>query len=434
MTLLIVCQDSPEALPPARLLADRLQAAGLQVVATVPCNQMVREVVRLAPEVVIVCSPDGLGPVAMALALLADVAPRPVVVNSALSPHDELAALCAVNVLAWLPGQPDASTVAAAAALAVVQFDRQHAAQRQLAAAQARLDERKWIDRAKGVLMQHQQLSEGDAFALLRTASMQANLRVGEVSRHLIEAAQAADAVNRAGQMRMLSQRYVKAMALRAAAHGRTDNTLGEVARRMEENLARLALLPAGAHAAPLAATRQACDALLAPGAHAAGAAPDTFRPVQLAEADARAEVLLGCADALTEALEAANGVRYLHVVNLCGRQRMLSQRLAKQALLAGLLPGPQAASQVGAALQTVREFEAALVALEQAPLGTEEIRAGLATARGQWQRLMQALRQAEGPDRLVTQAALGRESEALLHSFNQLTSQFEHSMQLLLG
>lgn len=434
MTLLIVCQDAPDALPPALLQGDRLQAAGLQVLATVPCHQLVREVIRLAPEAVVAWAPDGLGPMAPALALLAEGAPRPVLVAGAANGPDDAPTLAAAHVMAWLPGQPEVATLAAALALAKPHFERQQALLRDLAAAQARLDERKWIDRAKGVLMQHQQLSEDNAFALLRTASMQANLRVGEVSRHLIEAAQAADAVNRAGQLRMLSQRYVMAMALRAAAHGRGDDTLAQVAQRLEDNLARLAGLPAGAHAALLDATRQACQALLAPGAHAHGAPPDACRPPQLADADARAEALLACADALTTALEAASGRAHLHVVNLSGRQRMLSQRLAKQALLAGLLPGPLAAAQARAALQTVHEFEAALVALEQAPLSTDDIRAGLAQARGQWQRLLDALRQADGPDRLAAQATLGRESEALLLSFNQLTSLYEHSMQLLLG
>jgi len=434
MTLLIVCQDAPDTLPDAQLLGDRLQSAGLQVLATVPCHQLVREVIRLAPEAVVAWAPQGLGPMAAALALLAEGAPRPVVVAGAPDGPQDVAALVAAHVMAWLPGEPDGLTLAAALRLAVPHFERDQANQRELAAAQARLDERKWIDRAKGALMQHQQLSEDDAFALLRTASMQVNLRVGEVSRHMIEAAQAADAVNRAGQLRMLSQRYVMAMALRAVARGRSDDTLVQVAQRLQDNLARLAQLPGGAHAPLLASTRQACNDLLAPGAHAAGAAPDACRAPQLALADARAEALLANADALTSALEAASGRPHLHVVNLSGRQRMLSQRLAKQALLAGLLPGPQGAAHATAALQTVREFEAALVTLEQAPLSTEDIRAGLARARGQWQRLLEVLRQDDGPDRATSQAALGRESETLLQSFEQLTSLYEHSMQLLLG
>ena len=112
----------------------------------------------------------------------------------------------------------------------------------------------------------------------------------------------------------------------------------------------------------------------------------------------------------------------------------MLSQRLAKQALLAGVLPDPAAAMQTAAAVATVREFEAALLALEQAPLASEGIRAGLAQARGQWHRLLDGQRHAECGDAVAGRAALARESDALSNSFDQLTSLYEHSMQVLLG
>lgn len=150
--------------------------------------------------------------------------------------------------------------------------------------------------------------------------------------------------------------------------------------------------------------------------------------------AETCAEALLAAADALTAALEAASGRLNLRLVNQCGRQRMLSQRLAKQALLAGLLPENAAAGHAAGATQTVREFEATLAALEQAPLATDTIRAALAQARGQWQRLLDGLRRAGNGDAAAGRSTLARESAALLNSFEQLTSLYEHSMQVLLG
>ena len=60
-----------------------------------------------------------------------------------------------------------------------------------------------------------------------------------------------------------------------------------------------------------------------------------------------------------------------------------------------------------------------------------DEIRATLAVARGQWQRLLEGVRGASAREGRVT---LARESEALLQSFERLTSLYEHSMQVLLG
>jgi AmiR/NasT family two-component response regulator len=451
MNLLLVSADDGPDQADALALQTLLQGSGLVVLAVVPCRMLVRDAVRLAPQAVVLLAGRLDSTVLAALGLLAATAPRPVLVLSRGAMPDAVEALLDARVLAWLPWMDAGAAGAAGLApvvaglpdtlrLALAAFDREQARARALEAALARFEERKWVDRAKGVLMRHQQLSEDDAFALLRAASMQANLRVGEVSRGVIEAAQSADAVNRAGQLRMLSQRVVKALALRVAGGGgrlRSDDTLAETLGRVQANLDRLAALAlSGPLATQLAATVLAWQALQRVAGPAAGAVP---RPASgllaaLADADGQAEALLEQADLLTTALEAASGRRSLQVVNLCGRQRMLSQRLAKQALLAGLLPDVQAAAHAAAAALTIRDFETTLAALEQAPLATEAIRAALAQARGQWQRLLDGLRRAAGPDAAAGRHQLARESEALLDSFEQLTSLYEHSMQVLLG
>ena len=453
MTVLIVTADHPPT--PATTsapvaLVDALQAAGHPVLGAVPCHMLVREVIRLAPQVVVAWLGGGSGgtaglppALAAALALLAAGAPRPVLVAGAAALPADVDSLLALHLQAWLPGPPDALALHAAIGLALPRFGREQALQLALQGAQARLDERKWVDRAKGLLMRDQQLSEDDAFSLLRAASMQANLRVGEVSRSLIETARAADAINRAGQLRMLSQHCVKALALRAgSAPGRVraDDGLEQTLQRMQDNLGHLASLqPDGLVANRLVDTLAASQALaqVARDASAAptraGTAARPWAPV-LQQADTLAEVLLVQADGLTVALEEASGRHSLHLVNLCGRQRMLSQRLAKQALLAGLLAPAEATAQAAAAAFTMQAFEATMALLEQAPLATDAIRAALAQARGQWQRLLDGLRRATGADPDAGRSALGRESQALLATFEHLTSLYERSMQVLLG
>src|SRR4029453_1956652 len=146
---------------------------------------------------------------------------------------------------------------------------------------------------------------EGEAFAVLRTAAMHSNRRVGQVSKQVIATAHYADAVNRAGKLRMLSQRLVKLVAL--------------------------CLLEPGAprHAAqrPRAGGRSAGTAAWAALADGAADPPSSARLVEL---DALAEHLLLQADQLTGQLETAGLGTTLHVINLSGRQRMLSQRHAK--------------------------------------------------------------------------------------------------------
>jgi nitrate/nitrite-specific signal transduction histidine kinase len=275
--------------------------------------------------------------------------------------------------------------------------------------------------------MSAQQLSEPDAFALLRTASMQTNLRVGEVSRALIEAAEAAEAVNRAGQLRMLSQRIVKLQALLASGSGTEDAAprLAASVERVEQTLAllerQLSSATFGDLLGALAGPWGELKAALRADASAAG----------LPAIDALAERLLEAAERLTAALEAAGVKPTLAVINLCGRQRMLSQRLAKQALLGVLLGGDAALRAQEAARETMEAFEAALARLRAAPLSSEEIRAALDASTQAWHELLSGAAQAgtEGG-----RAVLARTSEGLLELFETLTERYEHSLQVLLG
>jgi AmiR/NasT family two-component response regulator len=423
MSLLIV---APEAAA-AEGLAQRLEGEGLSTAGTSVCHMLVRDSVRLAPEAVVVETATVDGPLLEALQLLTTTAPRPVLLfGVALDDEALLMSVLDAGVQEAAAEPCDAALLRRLLPRARARFEREQRLRRELAGAQARLDERKWVDRAKGVLMSARHLSEPDAFALLRTASMQANLRVGEVSRAVIEAAEAAEAVNRAGQLRMLSQRMVKSLALvqLGVERGAAETQLQESVDRAQANVDRLASLALGDAALPLRQETAAAWQALQEAIRGAVA-------VDLAMADALAGQLLEQAEQLTDALQQLSGRRSLQVVNLAGRQRMLSQRVAKQSLLAGCLAGPAGEAAAAGALASVAEFDAALTQLERSPLAGDDIRATLAVARGQWQRLLEGVRGASARDGRVT---LARESEALLQSFEHLTSLYEHSMQVLLG
>lgn len=303
----------------------------------------------------------------------------------------------------------------------------------EIEALRTRLDERKWVDRAKGVLMSARQISEEEAFRLLRGAAMHASLRVGEVSRSVIEAARRADALNRAGQLRMLSQRLVKLSAQRLAAVEPEGlrQAAAEAEQRVRDNLSMLAALAADQSADPnepagwLLALADAQQAW-------AGLEPVLAVPrptiAALAEQDERAEVLLTGAEALTAALEQHGGSRPLHLINVCGRQRMRVQRLAKEALLAVLLEQPQRSERIDALLD---EFETALLTLERSPLSSPEIRALLAAVRDEWLNLLRGLRSVRSADGRTT---LAHASDTLLEQLDRMTAAYEHSLQVIMA
>jgi nitrate/nitrite-specific signal transduction histidine kinase len=271
-------------------------------------------------------------------------------------------------------------------------------------------------------------MGEDEAFRMLRSAAMHANLRVGEISRSVIEASQWADGINRAGQLRMLSQRLVKLAAQRLlGVDARRARTLQHQAtQRMRDNLGHLASLvpvqkgPTDLQAA-LSTVTQAWEVL-----HAA--LEQRQSPSTLLEADAHAATLLAAAETFTGALEAHGARRALHIVNLCGRQRMRIQRLAKEALLTALPDQVARVQEVGHLLD---DFEAALLELERAPLSTPDTRTLLGQARDEWLRLLRGLRTADGDE---GRSALAGSADALLELFDRLTDAYEHSLQVLMA
>ncbi|MCB1975337.1 MAG: ANTAR domain-containing response regulator, partial [Nitrospirota bacterium] len=71
--------------------------------------------------------------------------------------------------------------------VAMARFAHEQALRTALADAQTELQDRKAIDRAKGVLMQRQGLTEQAAYEKLRTTAMDKGLKLGEVARRMLE-------------------------------------------------------------------------------------------------------------------------------------------------------------------------------------------------------------------------------------------------------
>ena len=71
--------------------------------------------------------------------------------------------------------------------VAIQRSEADQALRAELEETKARLAERKLLDRAKGILMKHRQMSEEEAFAALRTLAMQRGVRLGEAAQQVID-------------------------------------------------------------------------------------------------------------------------------------------------------------------------------------------------------------------------------------------------------
>ena len=431
MTSVLLIQ-SPD--PGAPALAADLAGAGFELRGMAQCQLLVREALRTSPDVVVCWEPRPGPALFETVRTLQSQQPVPVLVFTQDADVELMRRALDAGIHAWVVQGYGPQRLRPLVHLAQARQAREQAQLQSLAELSERFEERKLVDQAKGILMRARQVSEDEAFRLLRTASMHGNQRVGQISRQVIDAAQVAEAINRAGQQRMLSQRMVKLYAL---VCGQTDAAaagalLQQSILRVEENTGALEKSLSLATFGDLLA---ACRAGWMPLRQVLEAAPRAQRLPQL---DTLAEALLGQADALVTALENSGLAATVHVINVSGRQRMLSQRIAKQALLAASRTGEKDAaagavseSASAAMSATAQAFQLGMAKLTQAPLSTSEIRATLVSAQAAWTSLLEAVARTHEPAGRLQVAAT---SENLLALFDQLTDAYQHSMQVLMG
>ncbi|MEO6278458.1 ANTAR domain-containing protein [Roseateles sp.] len=348
----------------------------------------------------------------------------PVVLLSPAPTSVERQALLARGVLQWLPADADAAVLDQALlwaqGLAVQLQARDSAAQAKL---DERLDERKWTERAKGLLMQARGIDEAAAFALLRNTAMQTQAKLPQVARGVVHTSELAEALERAGAQRMLSQRLVKLQALRqwprlAPPERREAQALLDgSSERVAANLARLSELLRADLADELAAVSSAwaqLDSAL------------TARTPDLARSDRAAQRLLDSSETLVARLSERAGQRPVGLLAQVTRLRLLSQRLAKEGLLAQVMPGRDT-SGLATGLD---EFIKAYDEVRAAPLAGPALQPAFAAVDEAWLVLLRGLRVEQGD--AVQRMHQG--SERLLQALEALIRALQGSLQLILG
>lgn len=231
------------------------------------------------------------------------------------------------------------------------------------------------------------------------------------------------DAINKAGRQRMLSQRASKAyLALVQNVEARNaQQVLDRSIALFERQLVELKAF------APNAAIRGTYDSL-------EGAWSDFKRELTSPEPSKNEAAKVVRLDATVLALahqgttqyEAASGKPVGKLVNIAGRQRMLSQRMAKFYLANALQIDPTAAAaEIGKARS---EFVAALETLRNAPEATTQIKDELVLADAQWVFFNHGLQRLEGAGaspKLMSDVFVT--SENLLSIMDRITSLYSN-------
>jgi AmiR/NasT family two-component response regulator len=112
---------------------------------------------------------------------------RPVVVVTGVDDPGLIERSIASGVSAYLTKPIDARELEAAIQLAAARHAEFQALEAEVAQAQQALEDRKLVERAKGLLMSALKLSEQEAFRRLQITARERNLRLAEVARRIVE-------------------------------------------------------------------------------------------------------------------------------------------------------------------------------------------------------------------------------------------------------
>jgi response regulator NasT len=182
----LVAEDDPVI---ALGLAERLRTLGHEPIGPVnDGEQAVATAKQSNPELYLfdieMPNLDGLA----AAAQLADEGlRRPVVVITGVDDPSLVERSIASGVSAYLTKPIDARELEAAIELAQLRQAEFEALEAEVGRAQQALEDRKLVERAKGLLMSALQLSEQDAFRRLQKTARERNLRLVEVASRIVE-------------------------------------------------------------------------------------------------------------------------------------------------------------------------------------------------------------------------------------------------------
>ena len=231
-----------------------------------------------------------------------------------------------------------------------------------------------------------------------------------------------AEAMNLSGMQRMLSQRIAKSY-LMIGAEVRSEQALQQLDQsvaRFENNYQALA------EYAPSAKIGAALEQVGESWQHYRELALSRPTREQAVLLLALSDQLLAQSEALVQLIEAHTGSAGARLVNRSGRQRMLSQRIAKLYLaLSWRLPVEGLEQQLQ---QATGEFEAAQQELLGAEQNTPQIAAALQKVEAQW-RFARAGFQLSADARYVP-TVITTTTETLLWQMNELTSAYAAVMQ----
>jgi response regulator NasT len=188
MLKVLLVDDTPGRASALKLALSAME--GVEVACTLESPlELLRRVGEHRPDIVLIDTESPSRDVLEQLAAVSSSAPRPVVMFTGDADGEAIRASLRAGVSAYIVDGISETRLAPIMRVAMERFEGDQKLRAELEDTKTKLEERKLVERAKGILMKQRDTSEEEAFALLRSLAMQRGIRLGEAARQVIDVA-----------------------------------------------------------------------------------------------------------------------------------------------------------------------------------------------------------------------------------------------------
>jgi response regulator NasT len=173
------------------LLDAALSAAGHEVVGRLlDTDDILGAVDTLQPDIVLLDVDSPTRDTLESLGQISRDRPRPIVLFAQKSDSETIRRAMRAGVSAYVVDGMNPNRLQPVIEVAIARFQEFQGMRRELENAKLKLADRRDVEKAKGLLMKRKGVDENVAYELLRKMAMDRNIRLGEVARSLIAAAE----------------------------------------------------------------------------------------------------------------------------------------------------------------------------------------------------------------------------------------------------
>jgi response regulator NasT len=164
-----------------------LTQGGFNVLAKANLRESpMRIIASLEPELVLIDSDAASRSLLELIGVIAEYGQRPIIMSGQHADTASIAQYTTAGVSAFIFDNLNSTQINAIVTAAFVRFNALKNIKQELTEVRTKLDDRKHIDKAKGLLMNRRNLSEKDAYRLIQTMAMERNQRMAEVARNVL--------------------------------------------------------------------------------------------------------------------------------------------------------------------------------------------------------------------------------------------------------